>query len=182
LSEKEASHFRSVIESSADAIIGKDLDGVITSWNAGAERLYGYSAAEAIGKPISVLVPPGHEDETPEIIRRVRAGEQVEHYETVRERKDGTQVDVSLTVSAIRDRDGKVTGISSIARDISIRLRYQEQLRALAEQDPLTGLRNRRRFMGLARAGRGQVSASGTNLFQSALTVPADSPWATIGR
>jgi len=144
--EEEASHFRSVIESSQDAIIGKDLDGIITSWNAGAERLYGYTATEAIGKSISVLVPPGHDDELPEIIRRVVAGDQLENYETVRERKDGTQVDVSLTVSAIRDRNGNVTGASTIARDIGVRLRYQEQLRQLSEQDALTGLRSRRRF------------------------------------
>jgi diguanylate cyclase (GGDEF)-like protein/PAS domain S-box-containing protein len=145
-SEDEASYFRAVIESSQDAIISNDLDGVITSWNAGAERLYGYSASEAMGKSISVLVPPGHDDEFPEIVQRVRLGEQLENYETVRERKDGTQVDVSLTISAIRDRKGSAIGISSIARDIGLRLRYQEQLRLLAEQDALTGLRNRRRF------------------------------------
>jgi diguanylate cyclase (GGDEF)-like protein/PAS domain S-box-containing protein len=145
-SEEEASHFRAVVESSHDAIIGKDLDGVITSWNIGAERLFGYTATEAIGKSISMLVPPGHDDEVPEIMRRVTSGEPVENYETVRERSDGTQVDVSLTESAIRDRNGKVTGASTIARDISVRLRYQEQLRQLSEQDALTGLRNRRRF------------------------------------
>jgi diguanylate cyclase (GGDEF)-like protein/PAS domain S-box-containing protein len=145
-SENEAAHFRAVIESTQDAIIGKDLDGVITSWNGGAERLYGYSADEAIGKSISVLVPPGHDDELPEILRSVRSGAQLENYETVRERKDGTQVDVSLTLSAIRDRKGNVIGISSIARDIGLRLRQQEKLRLLAEQDALTGLLNRRRF------------------------------------
>ena len=145
-SEEEASHFRAVIESSQDAIIGKDLDGIITSWNSGAECLYGYSAAEAIGKSISVLVPPGQDDEMPEFIRRLRSGEKLENYETVRQRKDGTHVDVSLTVSAIQDRKGSVIGISSIARDIGLRLRYQEQLRLLAEQDELTGLCNRRRF------------------------------------
>jgi diguanylate cyclase (GGDEF)-like protein/PAS domain S-box-containing protein len=145
-SEDEASHFRSIVESSQDAIIGKDLDGAITSWNASAERLYGYTATEAIERSISFLVPPGHEDELLDILRRVRSGEQLENYETVRERKDGTQVDVSLTVSAIRDRGGNVIGISSIARDIGARLRYQEQLRQLSEQDALTGLRNRRRL------------------------------------
>jgi diguanylate cyclase (GGDEF)-like protein/PAS domain S-box-containing protein len=144
--EKDSSHFRSVIESSQDAIIGMDLDGIITSWNAGAERLYGYTAAEASGKSISVLVPPGHDDELSEIMRRVTLGEPMENFETVRQRKDGTQVDVSLTVSAIRDRSGRATGASTIARDISARLRYQEQLRQLSEQDGLTGLRNRRRF------------------------------------
>jgi diguanylate cyclase (GGDEF)-like protein/PAS domain S-box-containing protein len=144
--EEEASHFRSVIESSQDAIIGKDLDGVITSWNTGAQRLYGYTSEEAIGKSISMLVPPGHEDELSEIMRRVVASEQIENYESVHARKDGTQVDVSLTISAIRDRKGVVIGAASIARDIGVRLRYQEQLRQLSEQDALTGLRNRRRF------------------------------------
>ncbi|HVS28779.1 MAG TPA: diguanylate cyclase, partial [Solirubrobacteraceae bacterium] len=132
--------------SSHDAIIGKDLDGVITSWNVGAERLYGYTAAEIAGKSISVLVPPGRDDELPEILRRVRGGERVDDFETVRSRKDGTQVDVSMTVSPIRDPDGHVVGVSTIARDVSVRLRYQEQLQFLADHDALTGARNRRRF------------------------------------
>jgi PAS domain S-box-containing protein len=126
--EGEASHFRAVVESSQDAIIAKDLDGVITSWNVGAERLYGYSAAEVIGKSISVLVPPGLDDELPEILRRVRSGEELDHYETVRSRKDGTQVDVSLRVSPIRDRGGEVIGISTIARDITDRKRAEQNL------------------------------------------------------
>jgi diguanylate cyclase (GGDEF)-like protein/PAS domain S-box-containing protein len=145
-SEAAASHFAAVVASSHDAIIGKDLDGVVVSWNAGAERLYGYSEAEARGRTISMLVPPGHEDELPEILRKIRTGERVDDYETVRSRKDGTQVDVSLTVSPIRNREGAVIGASTIARDISARLRYQGQLRFLAEHDALTGARNRRRF------------------------------------
>jgi diguanylate cyclase (GGDEF)-like protein/PAS domain S-box-containing protein len=144
--DSDAFHFRAVVESSHDAIIGKDLDGVITSWNAGAERLYGYAAAEVRGRSISILVPPGHDDELTEVMRRVRLGEQVDDYETVRARKDGTHVDVSLTVSPIRDHAGRVIGASTIARDISVRLRYQQQLQFLAEHDALTGARNRRRF------------------------------------
>lgn len=144
--EQEAALFRAVVESSHDAIISKDLDGVILTWNGGAERLFGYPAAEAIGKPINMLVPPGFDDDLPELLRRVRSGEQIDNHETVRERKDGTQVDVALTISPIRDREGAVIGASTIARDISVRLRYQEQLRRLAEHDALTGLRNRRRF------------------------------------
>lgn len=144
--EEDAYHFAAVVESSHDAIVGKDLDGIITSWNGGAERLYGYSAAEARGKSISFLVPPGQDDELGDILRRVRAGERVEGYETKRACRDGTLVDVSLTVSPIRDRSGTVIGASTIARDISARLRYQEQLRFLAEHDALTGARNRRRF------------------------------------
>jgi diguanylate cyclase (GGDEF)-like protein/PAS domain S-box-containing protein len=144
--EEDASHYAAVVESSHDAIVGKDLDGVITSWNGGAERLYGYRSGEARGKSISIMVPAGHDDELPELLMRVRAGERVDDYETVRVRKDGTLVDVSLTVSPIRSRDGAVVGASTIARDISARLRYQEQLQFLAEHDSLTGARNRRRF------------------------------------
>jgi diguanylate cyclase (GGDEF)-like protein/PAS domain S-box-containing protein len=144
--ERVASHFRAVVESSHDAIIGKDLEGSITSWNGGAQRLYGYSEDEVLGKSTSILVPPGHDDELPEMLRKVRAGERVDDYETVRARRDGTQVDVSLTVSPIRDGGGNIVGASTIARDISVRLRYQEQLRFLAEHDALTGVRNRRRF------------------------------------
>ncbi|HEX2699057.1 MAG TPA: PAS domain S-box protein [Acidimicrobiales bacterium] len=145
-SEQDASHFRAVVESSHDAIIGKDLEGIVTSWNSGAERLYGYFSAEMVGRSISTLVPPGHDDELADVLRRVRLGERIDDYETVRACKDGTQVDVSLTVSPIRDRDGTVIGASTIARDISARLRYQGQLRFLAEHDPLTGAWNRRRF------------------------------------
>jgi diguanylate cyclase (GGDEF)-like protein/PAS domain S-box-containing protein len=145
-SEQDASHFRAVVESSHDAIIGKDLDGVVTSWNAGAERLYGYTAEEMRGRSISLLVPAGQEDDLSDILRRIRVGERVDDYETVRIRKDGTQVDVSLTVSPIRDPSGAVVGASTIARDIGARLRYQNQLRFLAEHDPLTGAWNRRRF------------------------------------
>jgi diguanylate cyclase (GGDEF)-like protein/PAS domain S-box-containing protein len=144
--EGDASHFRSVVQSSQDAIISEELEGIITSWNAGAARLYGYTEEEAIGKSISVLVPPGYDDDTQDILNRVRSGEEVGHYDTVRACRDGTQVDVSLTISAIRDRNGRLIGVSSIARDISVRLRYQEQLRHLAENDALTGLNNRRRF------------------------------------
>jgi diguanylate cyclase (GGDEF)-like protein/PAS domain S-box-containing protein len=144
--EAEAAHFQAVVQSSQDAIISKDLHGIITSWNNGAEHLYGYSAADAIGKSISILERPGHDDETSDVIRRIRSGEKIDQFDTVRARKDGTQIDVSLTISAIRDRKGKVIGVSSITRDIGARLRYQEQLRYLAENDALTGLNNRRRF------------------------------------
>jgi diguanylate cyclase (GGDEF)-like protein/PAS domain S-box-containing protein len=142
--ELEASFFTAVVESSRDAIIGTDLDGVITSWNPGAERLYGYTAPEICGRSVLILVPPGQGDDLPEILRRAR--DQVDDIETVRVRKDGTQVDVALTVSKIRDRDDTVIGASTIARDIGVRLRYQQQLRFLAEHDALTGARNRRRF------------------------------------
>jgi PAS domain S-box-containing protein len=108
-----------IVDSSAAAIIGRDLEGTITSWNPGAERMYGYSAEEMIGRSIEVLVPPGHPNELPEILRRVGAGERIEHLETVRMRKDWRRIEVALTISPIRDEHGDVVGISTVARDIT---------------------------------------------------------------
>lgn len=119
--EIAASHFRAVVESSRDAIISKDLDNVITSWNAGAQRLFGYSTSEAIGKSISMLVPRGQDNEMPDLLRRARSGELVDSYETIRRRKNDTTVDVSLTTSPILGPGGIVVGASIIARDISDR-------------------------------------------------------------
>ncbi len=144
--ERAAAHFAAVVEFSHDAIIGKDLDGNVMSWNRGAERLYGYSENEMLGKSISLLVPPGHDDELPEILRRVRSGELIDELETVRARKDGTKVNVSITVSPIRRADGTVIGASTIARDVTDRLRDREQLVFRAEHDALTGIHNRWRF------------------------------------
>ena len=144
--ERAAAHFAAVVESSHDAIIGLDLRGIVTSWNAGAEHLYGYTEEEMRGKPISVLVPPEHDDDLAENLRRVRQGERIAEYETVRACKDGTQIDVSLTLSPIRRRDGTVIGASKIARDVTVRLRDRERLVFLAEHDALTGTRNRWRF------------------------------------
>jgi PAS domain S-box-containing protein len=109
----------SIVESSDDAIVSKDLNGIVTSWNKGAERLFGYSAKEMIGMPILTLIPPDRHDEEPGILRRIRRGERIEHYETVRRRKDGSRVDVSITVSPVKDSTGKVVGASKIARDIT---------------------------------------------------------------
>ena len=97
------------------------MDTTIVCWNRGAERIYGYTAAEVIGRPISVLLPPGLEDEVPEIMKRLRRGEKVEHYETKRRRKDGTVIDVSVTVSLIKTRSGEIIGASAVARDITER-------------------------------------------------------------
>src|SRR5215211_3054446 len=108
-----------IIESADDAIISKTLDGIITSWNKGAERIFGYTADEVIGKPVTILIPADHEDEEPRILARLRAGERIEHYETVRVRKDGRRIDISLTVSPIRGPNGKIVGASKIARDIT---------------------------------------------------------------
>jgi PAS domain S-box-containing protein len=117
-----------IIESAEDAIITKTLEGIITSWNKGAERIFGYTAEEAIGQPVMMLIPADHPDEEPNILARLRAGERLEHYETVRVRKDGTLVDISLTVSPIRGREGRIIGASKIARDITERRRAEEKL------------------------------------------------------
>src|SRR6266404_2926919 len=119
----------SIVESSDDAIISKDLNGVISSWNKGAERLFGYMAEEAIGQPVTMLIPADRFDEEPSILERVRSGRKVDHYETVRRRKNGTLVDVSLTVSAVKNESGKVIGASKIARDITQRKRAEKEIR-----------------------------------------------------
>ncbi len=123
-----------IVESSDDAILAKNLDGIITNWNRGAERLFGYTAAEAIGKPVTMLIPVDRHDEEPAIIARIRAGERVDHYETMRQRKDGSLVDISLTISPVRDRDGRIIGASKIARDIGERRRAEEQQRLLLRE------------------------------------------------
>lgn len=117
-----------IVEFSEDAIVGKDLNGILTDWNAGAERLFGYSAAEVIGKPVTMLFPADHLDEEPGILARIQRGESVQHYETVRQRKDGTRVDVSLTVSPIKDEEGRIIGASKIIRDVTARKRSEEVL------------------------------------------------------
>jgi PAS domain S-box-containing protein len=108
-----------LIESADDAIISKTLEGIITSWNKGAERIFGYTADEVIGQPVTILIPAGQEDEEPAILARLRSGERIEHYETVRVRKDGRHIDISLTVSPIKGPKGDIIGASKIARDIT---------------------------------------------------------------
>jgi PAS domain S-box-containing protein len=118
-----------VVESSDDAIIGKTLDGTITTWNPGAENLFGYSASEAVGKPIQMLLPPERGNEEAEILARIKRGERLAHFETVRLQKDGKRIDVSVTISPIRDGSGAIVGASKIARDISHRKCAEEELR-----------------------------------------------------
>jgi PAS domain S-box-containing protein len=130
LAEKTRGRLAAIVESSDDAIIGTSLDGKIASWNKGAVQLYGYSTDEAIGKPITMLVPKDRREEVAAIVERERAGERVEHFETVAVRKDGSRVDVSLTISPILDADGVITGASTIARDVTARKRAE----ALARQ------------------------------------------------
>jgi PAS domain S-box-containing protein len=122
-----------IVESADDAIIGKNLDGVIESWNTGAQRLYGYSAAEAIGRHIGMLIPPTQPDELPAIMARLRRGERIEHYETQRVRNDGTRIHVSITISPVRNARGEICGASAIARDISDRVRLEAERRRLVE-------------------------------------------------
>jgi PAS domain S-box-containing protein len=118
-----------VVESSVDAILSKDLNGIIATFNQGAERLFGYKAREVVGKPITILIPPDRHHEEPEILARVRRGERIDQYETVRRRKDGTLVDVSLTVSPVKDDQGGIIGASKIARDITERKLSEAKLR-----------------------------------------------------
>lgn len=132
--EEAQARLAAIVESSDDAIVGKTLDGTIRYWNAGAERVFGYSPAEAVGQPITVLIPPERLDEETSIIDRLKRGERIDHFETVRVRKDGRRVDVSLTVSPIRDAHGHVIGASKIARDVSERRRAEQALRAERER------------------------------------------------
>lgn len=123
-----------IVASSDDAILAKDLDGVITSWNEGARRLYGYTAAEAVGRSVLMLMPEDRRDEEPAILERIRRGERVDHYETVRRRKDGEIIDISLTVSPIKDLNGRIVGASKIARDITERKRAEERMALLLRE------------------------------------------------
>ena len=120
-----------IIETSEDAVISKNLDGIIMSWNSGAERMFGYTAAEAIGRPVTMLIPPERIDEEPGILARIRRGERIEHYDTVRRHKDGSTFDISLTVSPIKDPDGTIIGASKIARDITERKQAEQRQQLL---------------------------------------------------
>jgi PAS domain S-box-containing protein len=133
-SERAIKHLVAIVESSDDAIVSKDLNGIIESWNVGAERLFGYSAAEVIGRSITILIPRDRHDEEPAILQRIRRGERVDHYETVRRHKNGRLLDISLSVSPIRDADGKIIGASKIARDISDRKVAETKLREKEER------------------------------------------------
>nr|WP_312037287.1 PAS domain S-box protein [Mesorhizobium caraganae] len=138
LAELTSQRLAAIVASSDDAILSKDINGVITTWNRGAERLYGYSEDEVIGKPVTILIPSDRQDEEPELLGRIRRGEQIDHYETVRRKKDGSFVDVSLSVSPIVDSTGQIVGASKIARDIS------DRRRAEAQKDLLLGEMNHR--------------------------------------
>jgi PAS domain S-box-containing protein len=132
--EEAAQRLAAIVESSDDAIVGLDLDGIITSWNRGAERIFGYLTEEAIGKPITILIPPDYQKEEETITQQIRRGQRVESFETVRQCKHGSLINVSLTISPVRDTRGKIIGASEIARDITGQKRSQAQIATLARE------------------------------------------------
>jgi PAS domain S-box-containing protein len=127
-------HYRAIIESSEDAILSKDLSGVILSWNRGAERLFGFSSEEAVGRPVTIVIPLDRRDEEPAILEKIHRGERIEHFETVRQRKDGSFVDISLTISPIRNSRGDIIGASKIARDITELRKARDRQRLLLRE------------------------------------------------
>jgi PAS domain S-box-containing protein len=143
-------YLAAIVDSTDDAVIGKTLDGTIISWNKGAERIYGYAAAEVVGKPISILIPPDRPNELPSILSRIARGERIDHYLTKRARKDGQVLDVSVTISPVEDETGKIVGASAIGRDVTAQematkeaLRIREEFISVAAHElrtPLTTL------------------------------------------
>jgi PAS domain S-box-containing protein len=133
-SNEQLLRLASIVESSNDSIITENLDGIITSWNKSAEQLFGYAAEEVIGKPITIYIPPERHGEEPTILARIGNGERIDHYETVRQCKDGSLIDISLTVSPIKNIQGKIIGASTIARDITERRRSDENTIILARE------------------------------------------------
>jgi PAS domain S-box-containing protein len=132
--EQRLGSLASIVESSDDAIVSKNLDGIIANWNKGAERIFGYTSEEAIGQPITIVIPADRQSEERDILTRIRRGERIDHFETVRRRKDGTPIVVSLTVSPVRNAEGQVIGASKIARDITEQKQSQEQIATLARE------------------------------------------------
>lgn len=133
--EKGLQHYAALVESSDDAIIGKSLEGYVTSWNHGAEAIFGYTSAEMVGKHISILIPEDRKGEEPTILERIKRGESVDHYETVRRRKDGRLIDVSVTISPIRDTTGAIIGASKLARDITGRKQLEREILEVSDRE-----------------------------------------------
>jgi diguanylate cyclase (GGDEF)-like protein/PAS domain S-box-containing protein len=142
--------FQAIVHSSDDAIIAKTLDGIVMAWNPGAEAMFGFNSREMIGTPMIALYPDDRLDEERAILDRIRAGERVEHFETQRRHKNGSVIDVSVTISPIRDENSRIVGASKIARNITERKRTELELSRLATTDTLSGLANRGQFMSRA--------------------------------
>ena len=132
--EQRLRYLAAIVESSDDAIISKNLDGIITSWNQAAERIFGYTAEEAIGQPITIIIPEDRQSEEREILTRIRRGERIDHFETIRQRKNGSLIVVSITVSPVKNADGQIVGASKCARDITEQQRAQKQIAILARE------------------------------------------------
>ncbi len=132
--DRAAQHYAAIIESSDDAILSKDLDGVILTWNAGAERLFGFTAEEAVGKPATIIIPHDRLGEEPATLDKIRRGDRIRQFETVRRRKDGSLVETSLTISPIRDLQGRIVGASTIARDVSELKKSRERQQLLLRE------------------------------------------------
>jgi PAS domain S-box-containing protein len=159
-SDAAAAYLAAIVDSSDDAIISKDLNGVIQSFNAAAERIFGYTAAELIGQPVLILIPPDRLNEEADILARIRRGERIDHFQTVRRAKDGRLVNVSITVSAVRDRQGVVIGASKIARDVTAEVQAVERERAerrRAEEERATAAAERERLLEAERVARAEA-------------------------
>ena len=170
ISQDVSTRLAAIVESSDDAIVSKNLDGVISSWNGAAERLFGYSAEEAIGKNILLIVPPDRRDEEATILARLRRGERIDHFETVRMRKDGSRLDISLTISPVKDASGRVVGASKVARDITGRREAEEARKEAAISTRLLQVQDteRRRIARELHDGVGQLLAAiGMNVSQN---------------
>jgi PAS domain S-box-containing protein len=151
-----------IVESSDDAIVSKNLDGVVTSWNKAAERIFGYTAAEAVGRRIGLIIPSDRQEEENDILARLRRGERIDHFETVRQRKDGRKLDVSVTISPVKDAHGRVVGASKVARDITDRKRIEQILKEAEFSGRLLQLQDeeRRRVARELHDGAGQLLAA----------------------
>lgn len=132
---RDAAHLQALVDSSDDAIVSKTLEGVITSWNAGAERIFGWSAAEAVGRHITLIIPDDHRAEEEEVLARIRRGERVDHFETVRVTRDGRRLNISLTVSPIKDAEGRIVGASKIGRDITLQREMENERERLLTRE-----------------------------------------------
>jgi PAS domain S-box-containing protein len=174
--EQAQAHLAAIIDSSDDAIIGTDLDGTITSWNLGAKAIYGHSADEIVGHPISILIPPHRVDEVPDMLERIKRGEKIHNYENARVRRDGTSIEVSLTISPIKDETGRVIGAATIARDISELKqaqreaeRLKEEFFALVSHDLRTPLTSVKGYSDLLLSGEGGDLTDQQRLFIEAI-------------